>query len=112
MRRIGRGYKKRQIDCFWQDQHREMEESRSRRFVKYLSFKEGHEREGYLSDIKIPNYRRALTRFRFGVIDIRGNRKYTNPQASRKCPFCIHDEDKIHFLKGQSRMVCCKTGKR
>ena len=98
VRRVTRGYKQRQIDNFWQEEHSGMEESRSRRFVTYLSFKEEHNREGYLSDIKIPKYRRVLTRLRFGVLDIRANRRYTNPQASRRCPFCVQDEDEIHIL--------------
>ena len=33
--KICKGYKQRLVDTFWQDEHREMEESRSRRFVKY-----------------------------------------------------------------------------
>ena len=95
---ITKGYKQRQIDIFWQEEHRDMEESRSRRFVKYLSFKEEHSREGYLGDIRIPKFRRALTRFRFGVTEIRANKRFTNPQAIRRCPFCIFDEDEEHFL--------------
>ena len=95
---ICRGFKQREIDNFWQNQHGEMEESRSRRFTTYLSFKEGHSREEYLGEIRVPKFRRALTRFRFGVDELRTNRRYTNVQANRQCPFCIQEESEIHFL--------------
>ena len=93
-----REFRQREIDNFWQNEHRGMEESRSRRFVNYLTFKEDHEREDYLGSIKIPKFRRALTRLRFGVDELKDNRKYTNPQASRQCPFCITEETAFHFL--------------
>ena len=96
--KIRRGYKQRQIDNFWQNEHSNMEESRSRRFTTYLGFKEGHERENYLGDIKVPKYRRALTRFRFGVLELRANRRFTNPQANRQCSFCVEEETEEHFL--------------
>ena len=91
-------FKQRQIDNFWQTEHSNMEESQSRRFVEYLSYKEDHNRELYLKEIRVPKFRKALTRFRFGVNDLRGNRKYLNPQANRKCPFCVFDETNDHFL--------------
>ena len=75
-----------------------MEESRGRRFVTYLGFKEGHDRELYLENIRVPKFKRVLTRFRFGITDIRGNRRYTNPQANRACPFCLQEENELHFL--------------
>ena len=95
---MGKEIKQRMIDNFWQEEHRSMEESRSRRFVEYLSFKEGHERERYLNEIRVPKFRRALTRFRFGVNEMRANRRFVNPQANRKCPFCVEDEDEKHVL--------------
>ena len=95
---MGKEIKQRMIDIFWQEEHSGMEESRSRRFVTYFSFKEGHEREGYLNDIRVPKFRKALTRFRFGVNELRANRRFMNPQANRKCPFCLEDEDEIHVL--------------
>ena len=91
-------FKQREIDIFWQEEHRGMEESRSRRFVNYLSYKEGHERELYLGDIRVPKFRKALTRLRFGINELRGNRKYINPQAIRICPFCTYEETDYHFL--------------
>ena len=91
-------FKQRQIDNFWQNEHSNMEESQSRRFVNYLSFKDNHNREQYLKDIRVPKFRKALTRFRFGVNELRGNRKFLNPQANRKCPFCVYDESDDHFL--------------
>ena len=97
-KRASKEFKQRQIDIFWQEEHSGMEESRSRRFVTYLSFKEGHEREEYLGNIRVPKFRRAITRFRFGITEIRANRRYTNPQASRQCPFCTQVETEIHFL--------------
>ena len=100
---LGREIKQRMIDIFWQEEHRSMEESRSRRFVTYLSFKEGHEREEYLNGIRVPKFRRALTRLRFGVNELRGNRRYVNEQANRKCPYCDEDEDEKHIL------VVCPT---
>ena len=95
---IWRGFKQREIDNFWQNEHAGMEESRSRRFTSYLSFKEGHDREGYLGDIRVPKFKRALTRFRFGVNELRANRRFTNVQANRQCPFCVQEENEIHFL--------------
>ena len=95
---IWRGFKQREIDNFWQNEHSGMEESRSRRFTTYLSFKEGHDRELYLGEIRVPKFRRALTRFRFGVNELRANRRFTNIQANRQCPFCIQEENELHFL--------------
>ena len=95
---ICKEFKQRHIDTFWQNEHSDMEESRSRRFVNYLSFKEDHNRENYLSEIRIPKFRKALTRFRFGINELRENRKFTNPQANRNCPFCVDNETDIHFL--------------
>ena len=95
---VWRGFKQREIDNFWQNEHVEMEESRSRRFTTYLSFKEGHDREAYLGEIRVPKFRRALTRFRFGVNELRANRRYTNIQANRQCPFCLQEENELHFL--------------
>ena len=66
--------------------------------MNYLTFKEDHEREAYLGNIKIPKFRRALTRLRFGVHELKDNRKYTNAQVSRQCPFCITEETAFHFL--------------
>ena len=100
---MGREIKQRMIDNFWQEEHSLMEESRSRRYVTYLSFKEGHEREEYLSVIRVPKFRRALTRLRFGVNELRANRRYVNPQANRQCPYCTEDEDEMHIL------VVCPT---
>ena len=95
---VWRGFKQREIDNFWQTEHMDMEESRSRRFTSYLGFKEGHEREKYLGEIRVPKFRRALTRFRFGVNELRANRRFTNIQASRQCPFCVEEENDLHFL--------------
>ena len=96
--RMGKEIKQRMVDNFWQEEHSSMEESRTRRFVTYLSFKEGHEREGYLKGIRVPKFKRALTRFRFGVNELRANRRFVNPQANRGCPFCAVDEDEMHIL--------------
>ena len=93
-----REFKQREIDNFWQEEHRGMEESRSRRFVNYLSFKEGHDRELYLGDIRVTKFRKALTRFRFGINELRANRRFINPQANRVCPFCTYEETDFHFL--------------
>ena len=91
-------FKQREIDNFWQEEHRGMEESGSRRFVNYLSFKEGHQRELYLGDIRVPKFRKALTRLRFDINELRGNRKFINPQANRICPFDTYEESAYHFL--------------
>ena len=91
-----RAFRQRLIDQFWQNQHDKI--TSKARFTTYNSFKEDHNRESYLENINITKFRRTLTRARFGIIDIRINAKYTNPEASTQCPFCDEDETEEHIF--------------
>ena len=91
-----KAFKQRLIDQFWQDQHAKI--TSKERFAVFSSFKEDHTRESYLENITITKFRRVYTRARFGIIDIRHNAKYKNPEANTDCPFCREEETLDHLL--------------
>ena len=89
-------FKLRLIDMNWQDWHAKLTEKD--RFSTYRLFKEDHNREEYLNLITITKFRRAFTRTRLGIIDINGNKKFRNPLADSKCPFCVNEETELHLI--------------
>ena len=88
--------KQRLIDQFKQNWHSMLETHD--RYDTYRTFKDKHERERYITDIRIAKYRKQLTRLRFGITEINSNNKYTNPLKPKNCPFCNTPEDEEHFL--------------
>lgn len=84
------------IDQFWQTQHDKI--TSKERFATYSNLKQDHIRENYLENINITKFRKTLTRARFGVIGIRKNDKYKNPDAITQCPFCSEEETEEHLL--------------
>ena len=59
-----RAFKQRLVDCFLQDWNSSI--TSSDRYVFYSSFKQTHELTPYLTPIKNPDIRKALTRIRLG----------------------------------------------
>ena len=51
-----------------------------------------------LDEIKVPKFKRALTKLRLGIIEIKGNNRYTQPGGGDRCVFCDETEDELHFL--------------
>ena len=89
-------FKLRLIDMNWQDWHAKLTEKD--RFSTYRLFKEEHNREDYLKLITITKFRRVFTRTRLGIIDINENKKFRDPLADRKCPFCSVNETELHLI--------------
>jgi len=74
---------------------------RSDRFSIYRLFKQSHGIEHYLSDITIKRFRDCVIRFRFGINDLKANKRfyYSNSISLQDCPFCPNKrEDEIHFI--------------
>ena len=84
------------IDMFWQKIHQQLQESN--RSNTYITFKEDHTREDYLHIIQANKFKKALSRFRLGITEIRGNNRFNKPDTTQKCPFCRANEDEIHVL--------------
>ena len=92
-----RAFKQRLIDCDKQKWHNKL--TNSDRFFTYASYKEVHGREQYIEGVKINKFRRAFTRLRFGITEIRNNRTYREINPNVKCPLCEGDkEDEEHLL--------------
>ena len=91
-----RAFRQTLVDQFWQNQHAKL--TSKARFTLYNSFKEDHNRENYLDNITITRFRKTLTRARFGVVDIKANAIYSNPEANTTCPFCAEEETMYHLL--------------
>ena len=70
----------------------------SDRLATYRSFKTEFVREPYLKFLTLPKFRFALARLRVSANYLNVNRKYIDPQASTRCPFCTNEESEIHFL--------------
>ena len=89
-------FKLRLIDMNWQDWHAKLTEKD--RFSTYRLFKEDHNREEYLKLITVTKFRRVFTRTRLGIIDINENKKFRDPLADVKCPFCATNETELHMI--------------
>lgn len=87
------------IEKFKQDWLEKLTESE--RFFTYKMFKTSHGLEPYLNDITIKRFRDCVIRLRFGINDLKINKRYCRAAAATPphCPFCIGKiEDEIHFL--------------
>ena len=64
------------------------------------SFKSIHVAEKYLNDITIKKFRDTLTRLRFGINELKVNKRYGSDNVTNKnCSFCPGLlEDESHFL--------------
>lgn len=91
-----KSFKQRLIDQFWQETQSKIDEKE--RFSTYKQFKQGHEREQYLQQIKISRFRRTFTRARLGIIDINYNERFLKTENNLHCPFCGIPETEIHLL--------------
>ena len=89
-------FRQRMVDCYKQDWHSKLDESD--RYITYRSFKSVHQPEKYLYDITISKFRKALTKIRLGINELRTNKRYTDTSAVTTCPFCSAEETEIHFL--------------
>ena len=93
-----RGLKQRLIDQFWQNWHSEL--FSSDRYDFFRTIKDNHSLEHYVTAITINKFRKALARFRMGIVDIRNNERFLRPLSSRNCIFCqpAITDDESHFL--------------
>ena len=69
-------------------------------FATYRIFKSLHGAEKYLNDITIKKFRDALVRLRFGINEIKIDKRYVSQTiATENCIFCPGIlEDETHFL--------------
>ena len=70
------------IDTFWQDNHDQLQNSA--RNSTYITFKEDHNRENYIQEIRVNKFRKVLARFRLGITEIRGNNRFHKPDTTQK----------------------------
>ena len=71
----------------------------SERFLVYRIFKWEHKVEKYINDITIKKFRDCLIRFRFGINELRANRRFLVGTILKDCPFCPGTlENEEHFL--------------
>jgi len=90
--------KQRLRDCYRQEWHSRI--GNSDRFIMYGSFKSVLEAERYLNNVNIKKFRDAFIRFRFGINELRANRRFQKEQDNEnQCPFCTNVvENEEHFL--------------
>ena len=92
-------FKCKMIEGFQQEWYSKV--SSSERFATYCTFKSSHVAETYLNDITIKKkFRDALVRLRFGINELRVNKRYESENIVNKdCAFCPGIlEDETHFL--------------
>ena len=91
-------FKCKMIERFQQEWYSKV--SSSERFATYCTFKSSHVAETYLNDITIKKFRDALVRLRFGINELRVNKRYESENIVNKdCAFCPGIlEDETHFL--------------
>jgi len=71
----------------------------SDRYLWYSSFKSTFGLESYLNRLTIKKFRDVFIRFRFGINDLKVNRRFINSLTrDTKCPFCNDRESEEHFL--------------
>ena len=89
--------KQRLIDQYWQEWHNKIESKD--RFKDYKTFKENHGEELYLKVITVTKFRKILTKFRLGILDIQSNKRFANDNIDRICQVCKQgNEDEFHIL--------------
>ena len=82
-----RAFKQRLIDCFLQDWNSSI--MSSDRYAFYSSFKQLHDFTPYLTTVKNPVIRKALTRIRLGVSALRPHQcRYSKLPVNLDCSFC------------------------
>ena len=93
-----RAFKQRLVDCFLQDWNSSI--MSSDRYAFYSSFKQLHELTPYLTTVKNPVIRKALTRIRLGVSALRPHQcKYSKVPVNLDYPFCKETrESEMHFI--------------
>ena len=103
-----RAFKQRLIDCFLQDWNSSI--MSSDRYAFYSFFKQLHEHTPYLTTVKNPVIRKALTRIRLGVSALRSHRcRYSKVPVNLDCPFCKGTrESEIHFILSCSKYSTLK----
>ena len=86
------------VERFQEEWHTKI--SNSDRFSTYRSFKSIHVAEKYLNDITIKKFRDTLIRLRFGINELKVNKRYGSDNVTNKnCSFCPGPlEDESHFL--------------
>jgi hypothetical protein len=100
-------FKQRLIDCYKQDWHAALD--RHQFYRVYSSFSTSICLQKYVKLIHLINYRKVLTRFRFGMLPLRSRslnfrQPSRNSNANLNCPFCPDAlETELHFL-----LVCRK----
>ena len=93
-----RAFKQRLIDCFLHDWNSSI--MSSDQYAFYSSFKQLHELTPYLTTVKNPVIRKALTRIRLGVSALRPHQcRYSTVPVNLDCPFCKGTrESEMHFI--------------
>ena len=91
-------FKRKTVERFQEEWHTKI--SNSDRFSTYRSFKSIHVAEKYLNDITIKKIRDTLIRLRFGINELKVNKRYGSDNVTNKnCSFCPGLlEDESHFL--------------
>ena len=86
------------LERFQEEKHTKI--FNSDRFVTYRIFKLLHGAEKYLNDITIKKFRDALVRLRFGIKELKVNKRYESQNiVNKNCAFCPGFlEDETHFL--------------
>ena len=87
--------KRRLKDCYLQEWH--SDNTNNERYKWYSSFKADWGLEDYFSSVHIRKFRSALVRFRFGIANLKINKRFRETQDFA-CPFCLKKEDEKHFL--------------
>ena len=93
-----RAFKQKLIDCFLQDWNSSI--MSSDRYASYSSFKQLNVLTPYLTTVKNPVIRKALTRIRLGVSAVRPHQcRYSKVPVNLDCPFCKGTrESEMHFI--------------
>ena len=91
-------FKRKMVERFQEEWHTKI--FNSDRFATYRIFKLLHGAEKYLNDITIKKFRDALVRLRFGINELKVNKRYESQNiVNENCAFCPGFlEDETHFL--------------
>ena len=90
-----RTFKLRLKDCYMQEWN--WANNSSKRYEWYSLFKTNVCLEGFFTSMYIRKFRNALVQFRFGIVDLKINKRFQDMQDF-SCPFCKQTEDEKHFL--------------
>ena len=87
--------KQRMKDCFLQEWN--AKNTSSERYKWFSTIKQNHGLENFLNVLDIKKFRDVYIRFRFGINDLRCNKRFDNINDTN-CPFCGVTENEEHFL--------------